>query len=468
VTYGLDPDRPLVDEVRRVALECLDDAIDRLRQAGGGDGGLEADVHEARKRGKETRGLLRLVRPSLGDAYVAVNAEVRDAARELSSLRDAHALLGTVEDLAASLEGGDTADLDATGGHLRVTAAATTHGVDGDDRRIAVARGRMETARAMIATWPGPIEVEAMAGGVAKTARRGRTAWKASRKDASDEQVHEWRKRVKYLWYQARLAAPADPEGIGPLVDQLDELSDLLGDEHDLTVLVEHLERSAGSDAMASVDVEGVIEAARARQATLRAAALELGAQVYGGGVGAIVDRLVGPWSGGGSGGRGVERERTFLVADLPPLPDEGTRIRQGYLALDGAVQVRIREREGEGRSLTVKGGRGATRTEVELRIGADRFEQLWPLTAGRRIDKTRYLVPVDGADAELDVFAGDLTGLVLVEVELDSEDAMAAFEPPAWFGAEVTDDDRYSNASLATHGVDADMAPVLPAAPTG
>ncbi len=63
-------------------------------------------------------------------------------------------------------------------------------------------------------------------------------------------------------------------------------------------------------------------------------------------------------------------------------------------------------------------------------------------------------MVPVDGVDAELDVFAGTLTGLVLVEVEFDADDAMAAFEPPAWFGAEVTDDDRYSNASLAVDGM--------------
>ena len=451
MTYRLDPDRPLVDEVRRVALEGLDDATDRLRQTGGDAGDLEDDVHEARKRGKEARGLIRLVRPALGDAYAAINAEVRDGARELSSLRDAHALLDTVEDLASSLDGDGTDDvLEALAGHLRVAAAAATHGVDGDDPRLAVARSRMETARAMVASWNGSIDVDAMAGGVAKTAKRGRRAWKASREDASDEQVHEWRKRVKYLWYQARLLEPADPDGIGPLVAQLDDLSDLLGDEHDLTVLVEHLERAAGTEATAGVDVPALIELARARQATLRSEALELGAQVYGDGVDALVERLVGPWSGAGGSGEGVERERTFLVADMPELPDAGTRIRQGYLAIDGDVQVRIREREGDGRTLTVKGGRGAVRAEVELVIGVDRFEALWPLTAGRRIDKTRYVIPIGGADAELDVFAGDLTGLVLVEVELDSDEAMAAFEPPDWFGREVTDDDRYSNASLA------------------
>lgn len=84
--YRLDPDRPLSDEVRRVALEGLDDAIGRLRHAGAADRDLEKDVHQSRKRGKETRGLIRLLRPALGDAYAAVNSEVRNGARELSSL----------------------------------------------------------------------------------------------------------------------------------------------------------------------------------------------------------------------------------------------------------------------------------------------------------------------------------------------------------------------------------------------
>jgi CYTH domain-containing protein len=208
---------------------------------------------------------------------------------------------------------------------------------------------------------------------------------------------------------------------------------------------------------MAGVDVQRIVEVARDRQAVLRGEALELGKRIYGDGVDAIVERLVAPWAAAGRSGGGVERERKFVVADLPELPDGGSRVRQGYLALDGDVQVRIREREGAGWSLTVKGGRGSVRTEVEAAIDAARFEQLWPLTAGRRIEKTRYLIPVDGAEAELDVFTGDLTGLVLVEVELGSDQAMASFEPPSWFGAEVTDDDRYSNARLAVEGLPAD-----------
>ncbi len=449
MTYRLDPGRPLTDEVRRVALDCLDDAIERLGRAGAGEDDLERDVHQSRKRAKETRGLLRLIRPALGEVYATANAEVRDGAGELSALRDTHALLGTVERLASSLDGPDRDGLDVVAGHLRVAAAAVTHDVDADDPRVAVARSRMQTARAIVASWPGDVDVTSVRGGVTKIARQGRAAWKSVREETDDERMHRWRKRVKYLWYEARLLEAADPDGIGPLVEQLDQLSDLLGDEHDLTVLVEHLEGSGAAD---GVDVDRLVAHARSRQAALRASAFELGRRVYGDGVDAIVERLVGPWAGAGRAD-GIERERTFLVADMPDLPDEGTRIRQGYLAIDGDVQVRIRDREGVGRTLTVKGGRGGTRTEEEVPVDGERFERLWQITAGRRIEKTRYVIPVGGADAELDVFAGELAGLVLVEVELDSEEAMAAFEPPPWFGSEVTDDDGYSNASLAVEG---------------
>jgi adenylate cyclase len=151
--------------------------------------------------------------------------------------------------------------------------------------------------------------------------------------------------------------------------------------------------------------------------------------------------------------GDSVERERTWLVRRLPePLP-AGTRIAQGYLAHDGSVAVRVRRR-GDRHVATVKGGTGRTRVEVEWDLTPDQFEALWPLSDGRRIEKVRHEVPVDGGTAELDVFGGDLDGLVLVEVEFDDEGSMAAFEAPDWFGPEVSDDERYANGALARDGL--------------
>ena len=68
-------------------------------------------------------------------------------------------------------------------------------------------------------------------------------------------------------------------------------------------------------------------------------------------------------------------------------------------------------------------------------------------------MEKTRYEVDAGGHTATVDVFRGALDGLVLAEVEFDSEEEATRFEPPGWFGREVTSDARWSNAALARHG---------------
>jgi adenylate cyclase len=150
-----------------------------------------------------------------------------------------------------------------------------------------------------------------------------------------------------------------------------------------------------------------------------------------------------------------VEIERKFLVGAVPDLSGyESISIEQGYLALavDGGAEVRLRRKDGE-RLLTVKGGTGEVRAEEEIELDAERFDSLWPLTEGRRLAKTRYLIPLGEHTAELDVYAGELEGLVTAEVEFDSEAEADGFRPPEWLGREVTGDERYLNESLATVG---------------
>ena len=108
----------------------------------------------------------------------------------------------------------------------------------------------------------------------------------------------------------------------------------------------------------------------------------------------------------------GVEIERKFLPTRVPDGLPEGERIEQGYLAVapDG-VEVRVRRRAGRA-TLTIKSGPAQVRTEEELEIDDRRFESLWPLTAGRRIDKIRHVVPLPGGlAAEVDVYAARTTG---------------------------------------------------------
>ena len=151
-----------------------------------------------------------------------------------------------------------------------------------------------------------------------------------------------------------------------------------------------------------------------------------------------------------------MEIERKFLVDAPPDGLDRhpASAIDQGYLAIEpGGVEVRVRRRDAKA-VLTVKAGTGRTRAEEEIAIDADAFERLWPLTEGRRVEKVRHLIPAgDGLTIELDVYGGDLAGLVVAEVEFPDEAAADAFAPPPWIGAEVTDDERYKNHRLAVDG---------------
>ena len=152
----------------------------------------------------------------------------------------------------------------------------------------------------------------------------------------------------------------------------------------------------------------------------------------------------------------GREVERKFLVAAEPDDLDqyESVEISQGYVAIaDDGTEVRVRAREGE-YTLTVKSGPSRERVEEEIEIDERRFQSLWPLTAGRRIEKRRYLIPAgDQQLIELDLYTGELDGLVTAEIEFDSEDQATAFEPPPWISQDVTGDSGYSNQSLAARG---------------
>jgi adenylate cyclase len=150
-----------------------------------------------------------------------------------------------------------------------------------------------------------------------------------------------------------------------------------------------------------------------------------------------------------------AEIERKFLIDDVPE-PEflgTGTKLRQGYLAEENDVEVRVRIAEGSA-VLTVKAGRGVARTEVEAPVDLDAAEALWSHTDGRRIEKTRHRVPVESGVAEVDVYGGELEGLCTVEVEFPSEEAAAAYRPPTWFGRELTGEPGWANAALARYGI--------------
>jgi CYTH domain-containing protein len=146
----------------------------------------------------------------------------------------------------------------------------------------------------------------------------------------------------------------------------------------------------------------------------------------------------------------GIEIEHKFLVVGDGWWQGEGTRYSQGYLNRDAQRTVRVRI-AGEHAFLTVKGiSKGATRSEFEYAIPANDARQLLELADGPVIEKVRRIVEHAGSRWEVDEFFGDNAGLVVAELELESE--AQAFERPQWLGREVTGDSRYYNSNLAAH----------------
>ena len=146
-----------------------------------------------------------------------------------------------------------------------------------------------------------------------------------------------------------------------------------------------------------------------------------------------------------------MEIERQFLVAELPVLPQKYELLHQGYVSL--LPEIRIRQIGREKFMLTVKRGAGLVREEWETEISQQEFMHLkLRLEPGTKmIEKKRYVIPLqDGHLAELHVHEGHLAGFNYVEVEFNSAEEAQRFEPPTWFGREVTEDTRFSYGTLA------------------
>lgn len=148
-----------------------------------------------------------------------------------------------------------------------------------------------------------------------------------------------------------------------------------------------------------------------------------------------------------------IEIERKFLVCDESwrASVEESRAIRQGYLSTSAKATVRIRVYDDAEAFLTLKGpADGISRSEFEYPVPLDDGRELLEMSRPHVVEKRRHHVRHGGLLWEVDVFEGAHEGLVIAEVEL--EHAEQAVDLPGWVGQEVSDDDRYANASLSRH----------------
>lgn len=234
--YRIQSGEAVEEAVRRIGGEQIEGALAGID---GADADAVEAVHDIRKRCKKIRGLLRLVRPCLGDTYRRENAWFRDTARRLSGLRDLQVMGRTFDDLVASHP--DTDAVERFGPlRERLFERRADGGPDPGRARALLedVRPAFESALGRAAQWRVPAAgFDAIDGGLRLTWRRGRRGRAAVAEQASAPAVHEWRKRVKYHWYHARLLVDCWRPVMDAWCREAHQLSEDLGDAHDLAVL---------------------------------------------------------------------------------------------------------------------------------------------------------------------------------------------------------------------------------------
>jgi len=337
MTFRIEPGKPIGEEFRRVALDEFETALAHLRDPGAA--GLAVAVHETRKSCKRLRALFRLVRPSIPDRrYRSLNANVRDAARELSAGRDAQALVAMFDDLLAAHGAGFHDDLVIVRQGLEARVADLEwDGTDGPPRPLVRARERLELARDTTSHVQVSGEgFKALRGGLAATYRRGRRALAGMQRDATPEQSHEWRKAVKYGWHQLQLLEITAPSVLEPTASRFHQLSDALGDAHNLAVLREVLEASPAAFGGPEA-VEPVLVMAGRSRADLERRAIRLGLRLYAEPPRVYARRLHAYWRAELEVG---DELPTGELAEVTEEPDPGVPLAMAFAGEEGVEAV--------------------------------------------------------------------------------------------------------------------------------
>lgn len=276
--YRIRTDRALPKEIKRIAHEQIERAcaeLDTLQPR-------HERAHGARQRIKRVRGLLRLVRNDLGDAYPSENRRFRDMGHRLAPIRDAQALVETLDRLSPLSQDTDTL---AAIRRARTLCLAYRDGMStrdrGDEHALREVHQALALSHQRIDEWPKThAGFRAIRKGLRRVYRRGRQGYKKTLQQSSVRAFHNWRKRVKYLRDHLRLIRDSWPRVLKAHCAEARRLARILGHDHDLAVLRAVL-LDPDDPRGAAVDSAALVALIDRRQSALRRRAQALGARLY-------------------------------------------------------------------------------------------------------------------------------------------------------------------------------------------
>ena len=319
MAYRFDSDESVRAAILRCAGEQLDHAVQELTERVGQDP-VEA-VHSARKAIKRERSLLRLARGSMDTGQRRrENRALRDAARSLSTARDGEAMLETLDELAERYVGQLP---EATFRQIRELLQTRR---DRERRELigssvaAEAADRLHAVRARQGEWRIATDGwRAVERGLRRSYGDGRKLFSRARAQPATGEWHNWRKRVKDLWYQEQLLATVAGPAVKGQAKDAHALADLLGDEHDLDVLEQALRRERETP---PVDLDAVLALLDLRRRELRDEAIRLGGRVYCESPKRFSRRMRSAWKAGcGDAHARGERDPVEIAQAVRPTP---------------------------------------------------------------------------------------------------------------------------------------------------
>jgi len=280
VAYRFRRTESVPDGLRRITRERIDKSVQHLQEPAED---LAEGIHAARKRFKEIRAVLRLARPALGDRYVVENRCYRDLGRELAEARDAQAVIETWDKLTERFPATLRTQVGASGRkRLEERRLQLVDSNNGTALPLGRVIDTLVAARNGVSRWDlqGATVREGIMQGLVDSYRRGRRAMAGAYEVRDDEHFHEWRKRIKDQWYHTTLLRPAWHDGLGVRKRSLKALSDCVGDDHDLAVLIGLMQETPGVIGRASFrrKLGRLIDI---RREELRNEAYQLGARLY-------------------------------------------------------------------------------------------------------------------------------------------------------------------------------------------
>jgi CHAD domain-containing protein len=268
--YRIEKNEALSAAFGRIAAEEIAGALGELR----GRNRAQA-MHNARKALKRLRALLRSLRVAFPKKlFRSENRRLAAVGRKIAPLRDVHVQLRTLGKLD---DGSGNASRQIRRDLLRREQHYTRKI---PELRRAV-RQMLDASRQIIASWPvHQATFPKVAAGLTRVYKAGKKAFKAASKNPTPENLHQWRKQAKTLGYGLELIQRVGPKKIGKWIKKTEELSESLGDDHDLFLVLDALRQEHA--ARPASDYGSLSKRIAAKRARLQKRAFKLGTRIFG------------------------------------------------------------------------------------------------------------------------------------------------------------------------------------------